>query len=90
LLLGVLFDFVCFFLVFFLTAIGAVYHRPIVPTAKTPMAAPLPHASAQARLIFDTQMLQRSDIAVVADEFDGSPDVWSAIGRNRGTQLPGR
>jgi hypothetical protein len=42
LLLGVLFDFVCFFLVFFLTAIGAVYHRPIVPTAKTPMAAPLP------------------------------------------------
>jgi hypothetical protein len=48
------------------------------------------HASAQARLIFDTQMLQRSDIAVVADEFDGSPDVWSAIGRNRGTQLPGR
>jgi len=29
---AVLFDFVCFFLVFFLVAIRAVYHRLVIPT----------------------------------------------------------
>jgi hypothetical protein len=46
LLLAVLFDFVCFFLVFFFAAIGAVYHRRMFATE---LFAPSPTATKKLR-----------------------------------------